>query len=64
VLTVAAPAESLLRDIPPPAQIHHRIGELLREVALLRRLLRLALAAQRAAAHAQTGQDRQEVTRA
>jgi len=31
--------------VPDPGAVHHRIGELTRQTQLLRRLLRLALAA-------------------
>jgi hypothetical protein len=39
--------QSPLTDIPAPGDINRRIGELCRELALLRRLLRLSLAARR-----------------
>jgi hypothetical protein len=37
--------ESPLHQIPPPQTVYQRIGRLLRELALLRRLLRLSQAA-------------------
>jgi hypothetical protein len=37
--------DSPLSTIPPPRVIHARMGELYRELALLRRLLRLSQAA-------------------
>ena len=45
----------ILRDLPAPAQIHREMGQLLRQVSLLRRLLTLARAAreeQKTTAHA------------
>jgi hypothetical protein len=36
----------LLANVPDPAAIHRRLGEVVREERLLRRLLRLSLAAQ------------------
>jgi hypothetical protein len=38
-------ADSPIRQLPPPPVIHERIGQLYRELALLRRLLRLSQAA-------------------
>jgi hypothetical protein len=34
--------KSVLAAIPPPAEVHSRLGQALREVVLLRALLRLA----------------------
>ena len=39
------PTDSPLRELPPPTIIHKRLGLLYRELALLRRLLRLSQAA-------------------
>jgi hypothetical protein len=37
--------DSLLNRLPPPLVIHARMGQLYRELALLRRLMRLSQAA-------------------
>ena len=42
----ATEADSPLDRLPPPVAIHQHIGRLYRELALLRRLLRLSQAAQ------------------
>jgi hypothetical protein len=39
------PADSLLCQLPPPPITHERMGQLYRELTLLRRLLRLSQAA-------------------
>jgi hypothetical protein len=40
-----SPTESPLKELPPPGEINQRIGVLSRELTLLRRLLRLSVAA-------------------
>jgi hypothetical protein len=40
------PNNSPIEQLPPPLTIHQRIGQLCRELTLLRRLLRLSQAAQ------------------
>jgi hypothetical protein len=40
-----SPITTLLDQLPPPTTIHRQIGQLYRELALLRRLLRLSQAA-------------------
>jgi hypothetical protein len=45
----------LVRHLPPPATVHRRLGQALREVQLLRGLLRLS---QRAAEYRRTGRRR------
>jgi hypothetical protein len=40
-----SPSESPLQELPPPGEINRRIGILSRELTLLRRLLRLSVAA-------------------
>jgi hypothetical protein len=39
------PAEPPLAIVPDPAEVHRRLGEVLREERILRRQLRLSLAA-------------------
>jgi hypothetical protein len=39
---VAMPNADRLEMVPPPGVVHQRLGEVLREAALLRRLLRVA----------------------
>jgi hypothetical protein len=41
------PSDSPLVNLPDPLEIHRRLSTLLREVSLLKRLQRIAIAAQR-----------------
>lgn len=44
---MAPQTASPLEQLPPPAAIHERIGQLARELAFLRRLMRLSQAVRR-----------------
>jgi hypothetical protein len=60
-----SPTASPLDRLPPPLVIHRHMGRLCRELALLRRLLRLSQAAHEQRAESQPGHhtaDRQEVS--
>lgn len=45
-MSVIVPKKPLIDTLPPPAAIRERLGATLREVELLRRLLRLAKTAE------------------
>ncbi|HKI32955.1 MAG TPA: hypothetical protein VKA46_13975 [Gemmataceae bacterium] len=54
-----SPTDSLLEQLPAPAVVHQQMGRLYRQLALLRRLLRLSQAARDERTPQPT--DRQEV---